>query len=261
MGLFGKLFEKKSCDICGGEIGLLGNKKLEDGNCCKECAGKLSPWFNERRHSMVEDIKAQLAYREENRDAVAKFNTTRSFGEDMNVLLDEDQQLFMVTRARNLKEANPDVLSFSQVTGCDLDIDEERTEEMREIKDKDGNTKRVSYNPPRYTYRYDFYIIIRVNHPYFDEMKFKLNRSSVEVEVTGRQTTGTTPGKRSVDYQDYERMGKEIKRALTSIRTQARKEAAEAAAPKAAVTCPYCGATTTPDSSGCCEYCGGAVNG
>ena len=261
MGLFGKLFEKKSCDICGGEIGLLGNKKLEDGNCCKECAGKLSPWFNERRHSMVEDIKAQLAYREENRDAVAKFNTTRSFGEDMNVLLDEDQQLFIVTRARNLKEANPDVLSFSQVTGCDLDIDEDRTEEMREIKDKDGNTKRVSYNPPRYTYRYDFYIIIRVNHPYFDEMKFKLNRSSVEVEVTGRQTTGTTPGKRSVDYQDYERMGKEIKRALTSIRTQARKEAAEAAAPKAAVTCPYCGATTTPDSSGCCEYCGGAVNG
>ena len=25
--------------------------------------------------------------------------------------------------------------------------------------------------------------------------------------------------------------------------------------------CPYCGATTTPDASGCCEYCGGAVNG
>ena len=35
----------------------------------------------------------------------------------------------------------------------------------------------------------------------------------------------------------------------------------QAAAPKAAVTCPYCGATTTPDASGCCEYCGGAVNG
>ncbi len=261
MGLFGKLFEKKTCDICGGEIGLLGNKKLEDGNCCKECAGKLSPWFNERRHSTVEDIKAQLDYREANRETVAKFNTTRSFGEDMNVLLDEDQQLFMVTRARNLKEANPDVLSFSQVTGCDLDIDEERTEEMRETKDKDGNTKRVSYVPPRYTYRYDFYVVIRVNHPYFDEMRFKLNRSSVEVEVTGRQTTGVTPGKRNVDYQGYERMGQEIKRALTSIRTQVRKEAAEAAAPKTAQTCPYCGATTIPDANGCCEYCGGAVNG
>ena len=259
MGLFGKLFDKKTCDICGGEIGLLGNKKLEDGNCCKECAGKLSPWFNERRHSTVADIKAQIDYREENRNTVAKFHTTRSFGEDMNVLLDEDQQLFMVTRARNLTEANPDVLSFSQVTGCDLDISENCTEEMREIRDKDGNTKRVSYNPPHYVYRYDFYIIIRVNHPYFEEMKFKLNRNSVEVEVTGRTTAGVVPGKRNIDYQDYERMGKEIKQALTSIRTQVRKEAQAAAAPKTAVTCPYCGATTIPDASGCCEYCGGAV--
>ena len=28
MGLFGKMFEKKECSICGGEIGLLGNRKL-----------------------------------------------------------------------------------------------------------------------------------------------------------------------------------------------------------------------------------------
>ena len=36
------LFSKKSCDVCGGKIGLLGNRKLEDGNLCKECA-KSSP--------------------------------------------------------------------------------------------------------------------------------------------------------------------------------------------------------------------------
>ena len=60
MALFGKLFEKKVCDLCGGEIGLLGNKKLEDGNCCKECAGKLSPWFDERRHSTVEQIRRRM---------------------------------------------------------------------------------------------------------------------------------------------------------------------------------------------------------
>ena len=29
MGLFGKVFEKKECSICGGEIGLLGNRKLK----------------------------------------------------------------------------------------------------------------------------------------------------------------------------------------------------------------------------------------
>ncbi|MEF2896739.1 MAG: DUF4428 domain-containing protein, partial [Senegalimassilia anaerobia] len=48
------MFEKKTCSICGGEIGLLGNRKLEDGNLCKECAGKLSPFFSDRRASTVE---------------------------------------------------------------------------------------------------------------------------------------------------------------------------------------------------------------
>ena len=27
MGILGKLFDKKQCDICGGDIGLLGNRK------------------------------------------------------------------------------------------------------------------------------------------------------------------------------------------------------------------------------------------
>ena len=64
------LFDKKYCDICGEKIGLLGNRKLENGNLCKTCAKKLSPWFSDRRNSTVEEIKAQLAYREENRERV-----------------------------------------------------------------------------------------------------------------------------------------------------------------------------------------------
>ena len=52
------LFDKKICDICGEKIGLLGNRKLDDGNLCKDCAKKLSPWFEERRHSTVEDSNA-----------------------------------------------------------------------------------------------------------------------------------------------------------------------------------------------------------
>ena len=34
------LFDKKYCDVCGAKIGFLGNRKLEDGNLCKDCAGK-----------------------------------------------------------------------------------------------------------------------------------------------------------------------------------------------------------------------------
>lgn len=51
------LFDKKVCDICGEKIGLLGNRKLDDGNLCKDCAKKLSPWFEERRHSTVEILR------------------------------------------------------------------------------------------------------------------------------------------------------------------------------------------------------------
>jgi len=109
MGLFDKLFTKKICSVCGGEIGLLGNRKLEDGNLCKECAGKLSPWFSDRRNTTVEEIKEQLAYREANRAEVAAFRTTRTMGENTKVMLDEDAGLFMVTSERNLKDANPDV--------------------------------------------------------------------------------------------------------------------------------------------------------
>ena len=122
MAFFSKLFEKKECAICGGEIGLLGNRKLEDGNCCKNCAAKLSPWFSERRQSTVEDIKAQLEYREANQEKVAAFHATRTLGESMKVILDEDAGKFIVTSARNWQSVNPDVLSFSDVTGWGMAV-------------------------------------------------------------------------------------------------------------------------------------------
>ena len=254
MGLFGKMFEKKVCAICGNEIGLLGNRKLEDGNMCKECAAKLSPWFSDRRKSTVADIEEQLAYREENKKSVEAFHVTLSLGTNMKVLLDEDAGKFMVTRERNYKNANPDVLDFSQVTGCRLDIEEHRREEMRE--GRDGNE--VSYNPPRYFYSYDFHMIIKVNHPYFDEITFDLNSSDVEINPHSGTTVRPNP-QMNPDYREYEEMGREIKEVLTQVRKQVREDAKAAAAPKTAVTCPYCGATTVPDASGCCEYCGGAV--
>lgn len=156
------------------------------------------------------------------------------------------------------------------------------------VRDCLKSFKQVSYNPPRYKYYYDFYISINVRNPYFDDIRFRLNSSSVEIDPTrgmptapvGGRPVGARPGggrpggmmggmmrgnrfnpDNDIDYRRYKEMGEEIKEALMTVRQQARNEMAAAAAPKTAVTCPYCGATTTPDSSGCCEYCGGAVNG
>lgn len=242
MGLFGKIFEKKSCDICGGEIGLLGNRKLEDGNLCKECAKKLSPFFSERRRSTVEQIREQLDYREANKDRVAGFNTTRTLGGDTKVLLDEDAQRFIVTSSSRWRDANPDVMDFSQVTGCDSEVRETRTEIYRE--NSEGH--RESYDPPRYDIDYDVYLTIHVNSPYFDEITFKVNDSRIEERY-------------SVEFREAERQANEIREALTSLRETVRENVAAAKAPKTAVTCPFCGATTMPDANGRCEFCGGAI--
>ena len=288
MGLFGKLFEKKICSICGGEIGLLGNRKLEDGNMCKECAKKLSPWFSDRRSSTVEQIQEQLAYREDNKQAVDAFHTTRTLGVGTKVLLDEDAHKFMVTSSRNLKEANPDVLDYSQVTGCRVDVEEDKDEIKRE--GPDGTE--ISYVPPRYIYKYDFYVTINVNTPYFDEIRFRINNSTIEIEppVGGAPRRNVPPAvggaamkgvlaaagasprpavggnlrfdpRDNVDYRECEEIGREIKEILTGVRQQVRDDIEAAAAPKIAVTCPYCGATTIPDQNVCCEFCGGAING
>lgn len=175
------LFDKKYCDICGEKIGLLGNRKLEDGNLCKACAKKLSPWFSDRRSSTVAEIKEQLNWREANRNRAAQFRTTLSFGERTKLLLDETHRWFTVTRAADPADDNSDVLDFSAITGCRTDIDEQSTELKIESKDSEGKTVRRSYNPPRYEYDYDFYITICVNVPYFSEMKFKLNDSTVHI--------------------------------------------------------------------------------
>ncbi len=250
-GSYTGLFDKKYCDICGEKIKLLGNRKLDDGNLCKECAKGLSPWFEERRHSTVEQIKEQLEYREENKQKVENFQVSRTFGRNYMVLLDEDKRQFLVTSGKKYREVNPDVLDFSQVTGCDLDIQEMKSEET--YTDSEGNRK--SYNPPRYDYDYDFYMIIRVNHPWFDDMKFKLNNNSVSSNMPlGGMSV-------SADYNEYVVMGREIKEILMQARQDIRDEIAEANKPKAAVTCPWCGATTVPDVKGCCEYCAGAING
>jgi len=62
MGFFDKMFEKKECAICGTELGLLGKTKIDEGYLCKECAGKLSPFFHGYRSSSADDIREQRAH-------------------------------------------------------------------------------------------------------------------------------------------------------------------------------------------------------
>ena len=250
----------------------MGNRKLEDGNMCKECASKLSPWFSERRHSTKAEIAQQLAYREENKNAVRNFTTTKSIGNYMKLLLDETHQKFIVTSASNLEKANPDVMDFSQARGCSLEIKESRTE--LKTKDKEGHF--ISYNPPRYEYSYNFFAKIDVNSPYFDDINYSISNGYIKVgerPMTGVQSNWRVSSSfvginNENKYYENLNLGNEIKEAVDYMQRAARGEAAAGgagAAPsqpaqeqpqRGPVTCPYCGAATTPDANGCCEYCG-----
>lgn len=260
MGLF-DMFKKKNCDLCGGDIGLLGNRKLEDGNCCKHCAAKLSPWFDDRRNSTVAQIRQQLAYREENARALEGFCPTRTIGEEYLVYFEEGSRRFLVARDGDYREQNPDILSYDQVLSCEMKIDESESEILREVTDKEGNTREVSYIPKRYLYQYDFEMIIRVRHPFFDDLRFPLNSETLELEnrstnVNGilRNEPGAMDPTRNARYRRYADMGEEIVRILTE-----KPEAVPQAAPVQEVSagpkfCTNCGAPA--EGGKFCTHCG-----
>ena len=196
-------FDRKYCDICGEKIGLLGNRKLEDGNLCKECAQKLSRWFEERRHSTVEDIKCQLEYRKQNEKKVQSFHITRQIAtKTYNVYIDDAQGNFTIAHNLDIRE-NPDILPLSAIVHCGLDIQKNQIEETYT---KDGET--VSYHPPVYKYEYTYSMKIQVKAQWFDAMDFRLHNFAIgqgnkaemmELEHTGYEiaaalTTQTSTG-------------------------------------------------------------------
>ena len=186
MGLFDR-FKKQDCEICGKEVGMFGYKRLEDGEICKDCIKLLSPWFDDRRHSTVDQIKQQLPYREENRAALAGFRPTMAFGDRYTLRTELNNGVptrFVVERTDNYREENADIISFRDVISFNIDVQESK----RELMARNSKGEEISYNPPRYEYSYDFYAEIRVNHPYFDEITFQLNRESVALETVERRS-------------------------------------------------------------------------
>ena len=194
------LFDKKFCDICGEKIGLLGNRKLEDGNMCKDCAKKLSPFFSDRRSSTIDEIKQQLAYREQNKVALKSFRPNLTFGDGKKIYVDMANGNFVVSSfsPNNWDDENPDVMALSSIMSCNLKIDEDKDEIY--TQGKDG--QRVSYNPPRYKFYYNFILEFAVNNPYFDDFRVQLNTFRIE-------------GMGTMEYNKYQQMAMEVINTLT----------------------------------------------
>ena len=185
MGLFDR-FKKQDCEICGKEVGMFGYKKLEDGEICKDCVKLLSPWFEDRRHATVAQIKEQLAYRERNAKEHENFTISRKIGDEEYYMYIEEvggvPTRFFVTNRSDYKAENPDIISFRDVISCVTDI-QVRDEE---IKQKNAEGQMVSCNPRRYKHHHDFFIKMEIrNNPYFDDIKFRINGSCITLETVG----------------------------------------------------------------------------
>ncbi|MCQ2557738.1 MAG: DUF4428 domain-containing protein [Oscillospiraceae bacterium] len=273
MALFGKLFEKKNCSICGGDIGLLGNRKLEDGNLCKECAGKLSPFMDDRRHTTVDGIQAHLNYRSENLAAVAAFHPTRTITGNYTLMIDEAAGNFILTRSKNWRDENPDVIPLSAVTEVRAEPTSSRTELKQTRKTPDGKTEQVSYNPPRYKYHYTFYLTIRMNEdfPWFSRIYVQLNNGEISIDTGelhpmagGLRRPGISLMNHEPDphinpkYCAAEQMGQEICEALLRRNVPTAAAAASSADPRR-VVCDFCGTSFVLGDAFECPACGAPV--
>ena len=270
MGLFDR-FKKQDCEICGKEVGMFGYKKLEDGEICKDCVKLLSPWFDDRRHSTVAQIKEQLAYREANKAALNAFRPTVAYGERYTLraeLVNGVPSRFVVERTDSYKEENADIVNFKDVTSFNIDV----REFDKELKYRNSKGEEVSYHPPRYEYSYDFYAEIHVNHPYFDDMRFQLNRNTIRLETIERRNNfGSSLFRSGFDpmmYPEYRQYRSEydeleelFRAGMQGMAMQGFAPVAQAVPAAAPVVAPAPAAAPAPAIPKFCPNCGAPADG
>ena len=167
MGFLKKLFEKKDCEICGGEIGLLGNTKLADGDMCKDCKAKLSPLFRVTKETTVSDIVQQIAYREENIKALEDFHPDEEFGNSEKLFVDTAAKKFAFAANGDWQGTESDILDFAQVTRVETDI-EEYIDSTSESHDEDEEYDSTDENETVDVPVSNFHVVLHVDSPYFD---------------------------------------------------------------------------------------------
>ena len=175
MGLFGK----KVCGICGKELGLLGHKKLNDGDICKECLSYASPWLTGRRGLTIADMQAHLDYRRLNQDNLQYFKESdRAVADNMVVSVDATNKcLIMAHNAAGLR-ANPDIIYLDQITGVTAEIRENFSHIHRE------------HPEPHEEENYDYYFQVHMylTHEWIPEISMSVNTFSIDARETEKFT-------------------------------------------------------------------------
>lgn len=193
MGLFGKLFSKEACIVCGNEAGSLKRKRLGDeAIICKDCAKGLSPWFGEYKESTTESIKSQLEAREQNRARLPQFRVDYCLGEGDALLIDLQQKLFCVvgnaggqslSSGSQLVNDNPDLVSVDAIESIEIEGAGWSGHEIKHTVDGE----QVSYEPRRYEYPCNVRMTLKLDHPYIRQMSVQFNRGTINIQTEGER--------------------------------------------------------------------------
>lgn len=265
-------FFTKTCSICGNNIFALGGNSLLDGCYCKHCKTRLSPLFTHQNKLTVNDIMYQLEMRQKNEKLFAQFAPTKTIGDQVKILINESNHQFVVLLpSQKNSYTTPDVISFSQLRDCSIEIEEQKNEVLYE----DFRDDLKSFSPPYYAYSYDFFINISVNVPYIQTIRIKINPTTIDndqphvIQKTGgigqmfkdaigsaRSYNGMTSNISEVQsssaYKKYEKLANEMMNTLLEAKTTFLSQ-------KVTVRCPWCGSLVIDNHNGICTHCCGQL--
>ena len=95
------LFDKKFCDICGDKVNLLTQKKLSDGQLCSDCKQKLGSFTSGWKQRTVQDVKAHLEQREQNKQSISSLTAPQRRAEETvrfkRILITAGLSLLLIT--------------------------------------------------------------------------------------------------------------------------------------------------------------------
>lgn len=120
-------FDKKSCGLCGGKVGMMRKLALSDATLCGDCRNRTSALVPKStwKRLGVDDVKRHLAQREQNRARVAEFTATSSAGgtgrDGGTLRLDERHGWFMFATGRDWKDGNPEVFDAPAFRGLRIE--------------------------------------------------------------------------------------------------------------------------------------------
>lgn len=159
----------KICAICGSEINFHEELPLQDGVLCRTCAENCSPFL---QNLTVAEMRAYMAYREENRKKTEQFRADRVFGADEKFCIDHEHGLVFMTGLHDVWDVTSDLIELMQIKWC-----EDRIAVLREeVFDTDGDGYLKRYVPPRYRDLYEFRMTFGVALPWYGEICITLNR-------------------------------------------------------------------------------------